>query len=226
MLPLCPQPPAGNGTFPPGGVDTLNGTTGEIILSLITPPVTETLFVWGDMRILRSDPDSLRHIDTEIFSMELTGMSPTLGPIRVRAGSDFGLPPSLGGIQPVGLNDFLALSFFDIHFEITPLTGTEEKGGRKRKESPFILHQTTPNPFTTKATIRFGLKESGWVSLKVYNLRGKRVKTLFEGNRNAGLHKGVWDLKDEAGSEVSSGVYFYRLTANGASETRKLILIR
>ena len=216
ILPRCPQPPAGNGTFPSGGVDTLNGTTGVIILSLISPPLTESLSVVGDMRILRSDPDPMdRHIDTEIVSMELTGTSPSLGAMKVRAGSDYGLPPSLGSISPAGANDFPAFSTFSVIFELTPLTGAEEIEKEFLKVKDFILHQAIPNPLTDNATIRFGLKESGWVSLKVYNLRGERVKTLIDDHRNAGLHKGIWDLKDEQGKEVSSGVYIYRLAALG-----------
>ena len=226
-LPPCSLgTPCPGDSFPLGGVDTLQGTMGQIILSLITPPVTESLFVMGDMRIMRSDPDSLRYIDTEIISMELNGMSPTLGPISVRAGSDFGLQPSLGIIQAAGFTDYPAFSTFDVIFEITPQTGVEEKEESRRSESPFILHQATPNPLTTRATIRFGLKEPGNVSLKVYNLRGERVRTLMEGYHKAGLHKGVWDLKDEERREVSSGVYFYRLTFQGVSETRKIVLVR
>jgi hypothetical protein len=225
-LPPCPQPPAGIGTFPPAGVDTIIGTTGNIIFSLITPPVMETLIVGGDMRILRSDPDPVtRQIDTEILSMQLTGSSPSIGPISVKAGSDFGLPPSLGTINPIG-NDYPAFSSFAVNFEITPLTGVEEKKEGTRAKSYIVLHETTPNPLTTQATIRFGLIESGWVSLKVYNLRGERVRTLIDDYRTAGLHKGVWDLKDEVGRDVSSGVYFYRLTALSGSATQKMILIR
>lgn len=227
ILPECPDTLSGSGTFPPGGVDTIIGTTGEIILNLITPPVTETLTVGGDMRILRSDPyGNPDTIDTEILSMELVGTSPSLGPIRVRAGSDFGLNPSLGNIISFGGSDFPAYSTFDILFEITPLTGVEEQEERKVKVKPFILHEITPNPLTHVATIRFGLLEPGWVSLKVYNLLGERVKTLVEGNLNAGLHRGIWDLSDEIGKEVSSGVYFYQLTKEGISETKRLVLIR
>jgi hypothetical protein len=225
ILPQCPQPPSGGGVFPPGGVDTLNGTTGEIFLSLFNPPVSETLNVRGDMRILRSDPDTSRHIDTEIISMELTGTSSALGPIRFIAGLDFGLAPSLGGISPIGITDYPALSTFNVIFEIMPLTGAEENEKESVKVKDIILHQAIPNPLTDKATIRFGLIESGWVNLNVYNLRGERVRILIDDYRNAGLHKGIWDLKDEEGKEVSSGIYFYRLTAHGGSETRKLILL-
>jgi hypothetical protein len=225
-LPPCPQPPSGIGTFPQAGVDTIIGTTGNIILTLITPPVTETLTVGGDMRILRSDPDPItRQIDTEILSMDLTGSSPTMGPISVKAGSDFGLPPSLGAITPIG-NDYPAFSSFRVNFEITPLTGVEEKKESTRAKSSIVLHETTPNPLITQATIRFGLIEPGWVSLKVYNLRGEKVRTLIDDYRNAGLHKGIWDLMDEEGNEVSSGIYFYRLTTVSDSATRKMILIR
>jgi hypothetical protein len=229
-LPPCSLgTPCPGDSFPLGGVDTLQGTMGQIFLSLITPPINETLFVMGDMQIMRSDPDSIvRIIDTEIISMDLRGISPSLGPISITAGTDFGLPASLGDIVPMAGTDYPAFSSFDINFMIsdTITTGIEERGKKPLKERSYFLHQTTPNPLTTQATIRFGLKVPGWVNLKVYNLRGERVKTLIEGHLNPGLHKRIWDLKDQEGKEVSSGVYFYRLTALGESETRKMVLIR
>jgi hypothetical protein len=239
-IPPCSTDPCFSGqTFPPAGVDILIGTTGDIIIDLITPPVTDTLTVCGaPMSIMRSDPDPItRHIDTEIVALELCGESPTLGRVRVQVGSVFGLPPSIGGIDPLGGSDFPADAFFNISFKIIPdstaicptcqaTVGVEERKEEPLKRNLFILHQAAPNPLTTLATIRFGLSESGWVSLKVYNLRGERVRTLIEDYRTAGLHKEVWDLKDEEGKEVSSGVYFYRLTALGGSETRKMILLR
>jgi hypothetical protein len=221
--------PCPGDSFPLGGVDTLQGTMGQIFFSLTTPPLTETLFVLGDMQIMRSDPDpTFRTIDTEIISMDLRGFSPSLGPISVTAGTDFGLPPSLGDIVPMAGTDYPAFSSFNINFMISDTTtvGIEERGKKLLRERPFFLHQAFPNPLTTLATIRFGLKTPGRVSLNVYNLRGERVKTLIDDHLNAGLHKGIWDLKDQEGKEVSSGVYFYRLTAHGGSETRKIILIR
>lgn len=63
-------------------------------------------------------------------------------------------------------------------------------------------------------------------SLKIYNVRGQLVKTLFEGNLPAGKYELIWDGKDESGVEVSSGVYLYRLKTGQGIVTRKMILLK
>jgi hypothetical protein len=83
------------------------------------------------------------------------------------------------------------------------------------------LHQNYPNPFNASTTISFSLAEHGNVSLKVYDLGGHLVASLVNGQMRPGEHVMSWDA-----SEVSSGVYFYRLTAGDYSEAKRMMLVK
>jgi hypothetical protein len=88
------------------------------------------------------------------------------------------------------------------------------------------LAQNYPNPFNPQTTIAFSIKDRGPVTVKVYNVAGELVRTLVNENRVAGSYTLVWDGRSEAGSAVASGVYFYKLVANGFSQTRKMVLLK
>ena len=90
----------------------------------------------------------------------------------------------------------------------------------------FSLGQNFPNPFNSGSAFRFALARSADVELAVYNLAGQKVATLVQGHREAGSHSLRWDGQDDAGRELASGVYLYRLRADRRSETRKLLLLR
>jgi hypothetical protein len=84
-----------------------------------------------------------------------------------------------------------------------------------------------PNPFNPITMIRYALPEASVTSLKVYDVAGRLVRTLFEGVKvPAGVYEVEWDGTDAGGSRVSSGVYFYRLTAGTESLTRKAVLLK
>ncbi len=85
----------------------------------------------------------------------------------------------------------------------------------------FALGQNYPNPFNPSTTIDFTLPETGMASLKVYGLNGAHVATIAEGTMDRGAHSVSFDA-----SNLSSGVYFYTLEANGVSETRKMVLMK
>lgn len=90
----------------------------------------------------------------------------------------------------------------------------------------FSLSQNTPNPFNPTTTIRYELPEPGQVVLKVYNLLGQEVRTLVDTYQEAGFHTVIWDGRNEAGRSISSGVYFYRLTAGQFSGTKKMLMVK
>ena len=71
-----------------------------------------------------------------------------------------------------------------------------------------------PNPFHTKTNIEYSIKEKSHVLLDIYNLQGKKVSTLVEGNKQTGLYKTVWEGDGLNGSEVSTGVYYLVLTTS------------
>jgi hypothetical protein len=88
------------------------------------------------------------------------------------------------------------------------------------------LAQNYPNPFNPQTTIAFAIKDRGAVSVKVYNVAGQLVRTLVNEDRTAGAHTVVWDGRNDSGSPVSSGVYFYKLVASDFSQTKKMVLLK
>ncbi len=83
-----------------------------------------------------------------------------------------------------------------------------------------------PNPFAARTVIDFSLPSSGEVRVDVYDVAGRRVRTLLRSERGAGTHQVAWDGRDDAGSRMAAGVYLYRLEAEGVSETRRVTLLR
>jgi hypothetical protein len=92
--------------------------------------------------------------------------------------------------------------------------------------SAFKLSQNFPNPFNPSTTIKFDMKEKGPVTLKVYDVAGRLVRTLEDGVRDAGAYSILWDGRNNIGSEVASGIYFYKMETNGFIETRKMVMLR
>lgn len=92
--------------------------------------------------------------------------------------------------------------------------------------SEITLEQNYPNPFNPTTAIQFSLPVRSEVSLSIYNLLGQEVKTLHTGELPAGTHTRIWDGTNEANSGVASGIYFYRLTYDDQSTTKKMTLVR
>lgn len=90
----------------------------------------------------------------------------------------------------------------------------------------FELGQNYPNPFNPFTNISYTLPARQDVSLKIYNAAGQLVRTLIDGTEEAGAHRTIWDGRNDNGSQVGSGVFFYQLKANDASQTRKMILLK
>ncbi len=91
---------------------------------------------------------------------------------------------------------------------------------------PNALYANYPNPFNPTTTIRFDLNEAGDVSLAVYNIRGQIVRTLVQGTRPSGHNTVEWDGLDDHGRAVASGVYVYRIEADGFVGSRKMVLLK
>lgn len=89
-----------------------------------------------------------------------------------------------------------------------------------------ILNQARPNPFTSNTSISFVLPNASQVSLKVYNILGQEIASLYDGNQSAGAHEISWNGLDNSGRKVSNGVYLYRLTAGNQSLTKKMVKIK
>ncbi len=92
--------------------------------------------------------------------------------------------------------------------------------------APFALLGNHPNPFNPSTTISFTLPQPGKATLTVYDVTGRKVRTLISGNLPAGAHSAVWDGKDERGKTVSSGMYLSRLESGKVSHTVKMLLMK
>jgi len=90
---------------------------------------------------------------------------------------------------------------------------------------PFLL-QNWPNPFNTETTIYFSLDKAQEVTIDIFDLKGRFVKTLFDSTNTSGNYSIIWNGTDKWGNKVSSGVYIYKMTAGKSSITRKMILIK
>ncbi|MFH0989236.1 MAG: carboxypeptidase regulatory-like domain-containing protein [bacterium] len=90
----------------------------------------------------------------------------------------------------------------------------------------YILEQNYPNPFNPSTQILFSLPESQVASVVVYNLIGQKVATLLDGYLTAGTHAVVWNGRDSRGKSLSSGIYFYQLTAGSYTSVKKMALMK
>jgi xylan 1,4-beta-xylosidase len=91
----------------------------------------------------------------------------------------------------------------------------------KNLPSEFRLSQSYPNPFNSTTRINYSVPKNSYITLKVYNLLGEEVTTLFEGFKQLGNYTAMFDA-----SGLSSGMYFYRMTAENFTDTKKTILLK
>lgn len=106
-------------------------------------------------------------------------------------------------------------------------------GGRARVESErmlapqaLVLRPNAPNPFNPSTQIAYQIPEAGQVNLTVYNILGQQIRVLMQDHQAPGRYRVTWDGRDAFGRDVSSGVYFYRLTHPGGVLTRRMLLMK
>ena len=144
-------------------------------------------------------------------------------------------------LAPLGFYDYIAYcgdypstaidsSFFQVEVIAGASSGGEDLGwvltgsfseGEIDLPSEFALMSNYPNPFNATTMISYQLPSAGEVKLEIYNLLGSRVATLVNGEQEAGYRSVTWDASD-----VSSGVYFYKLTAGDYTDTKRMILVK
>lgn len=90
----------------------------------------------------------------------------------------------------------------------------------------FALRQNFPNPFNPSTVLEYSLPSRSEVELAVYNLLGRKVRTLVSGTQSAGVHRVTWDGRDNGGNDVATGVYLYRISCEDFEDARKMVLIR
>jgi hypothetical protein len=112
-----------------------------------------------------------------------------------------------------------------LDFEVeVPINGTA--AGREMIPDAYALEQNYPNPFNAGTVISFALPQASRVRVSVFNVLGQTVKVLADEDMGPGMQRVSWDGRDENGTAAASGVYFYRITANHFTDTRKMTLLK
>jgi hypothetical protein len=104
--------------------------------------------------------------------------------------------------------------------QLYPVTGVKDIN---LKERSFNLEQNFPNPFNPSTKIGYQLKEAGDVTIKIYDIFGRELATLFKGNQTAGRHEINFINYDE---KLASGTYIYRMVFKDYSESKKFIILK
>lgn len=85
----------------------------------------------------------------------------------------------------------------------------------------FALQQNYPNPFNAKTVIEYSIPHKAKVKIEIYDILGRRIAKIFEGERDAGTYREIWDA-----AEVPSGIYFYKLTVNDYSQIKRMAILK
>ena len=119
----------------------------------------------------------------------------------------------------------VSVDFSGNRSEFSAPVGVSDAGpARPRK---FDLYPNFPNPFNPLTKIAFELAQSTETTIRVFDISGKVVDTLINGNLlDAGEHSVTWSGRDSEGREVAAGVYFYNLEAGSFTKTRRMVLLK
>ena len=90
----------------------------------------------------------------------------------------------------------------------------------------FTLHQNYPNPFNPTTQIRYDLPENGFISINIYDVMGRKIKSLINMKQDAGYRSINWNAANDMGQPVSAGMYIYTIQAGGFRQTRKMVLLK
>jgi flagellar hook assembly protein FlgD len=88
------------------------------------------------------------------------------------------------------------------------------------------VFQNFPNPFNPITTLRYDLPEQGFVTITIYDMLGREIRTLVNATQYAGFKSVIWDATNNQGVPVSAGVYLYKIQAGEFVQTRKMVLLK
>ena len=139
---------------------------------------------------------------------------------------------SLGLLQPGDSRDIIVDILHVIIDAEGPLNSEKIRErtikARESQNLPLTLQlfQNYPNPFNSQTRIKFSIPENSKVELNIYDIRGRFVRAVFNGDLKKGFHEKIWDSRNNSGNLVSTGVYFYQLKYEGENIIKKMYLIK
>lgn len=187
---------------------------GHVFLNFI-PPYYQPGFPFSKDAVVYAMQDTIFRgfaISDSLQKYTLTGLSPGTYNLTVdRIGYT-----SATKTVTLGTSNLDTINFY---LDTVSLIGIQKIGSIVPRE--FILFQNYPNPFNPRTIINYQLPKSNFVKLSVYDILGKEVAVLVNENQAAGTYRIEWDAV-----KYSSGVYFYRLSTETYSETKRMVLIK
>jgi hypothetical protein len=132
---------------------------------------------------------------------------------------------TLGQPTPIGLASTAGRRLF-AGFWMTSPNPASIPGETPAATFENCLYGNAPNPFVQNTGIWYGLKQEASVKLTVFNVLGQSLRTLVDQKEGPGRHMIVWDGKNDLGSRVTPGVYWYRLRAGSYTSVKKTIVVR
>jgi hypothetical protein len=154
-----------------------------------------------------------------------------LGSTQVTTGPDGNVDFVLTTAAPFADGEYIASTATDAlgstsEFSECLLVSVATAVGAERVVRP-ALYAAAPNPFNPSTVIRYDVPGPRvYVRIVVYDVTGRRVATLVDGQQSAGEKRVSWNGRNDRGAEVATGVYFYRMTAGEFSSTRKMVLLK
>jgi len=131
------------------------------------------------------------------------------------------------GTVGLGCEDGMTVEFDNILVAWVVATEVSSRdAGADGERAGEVLARVSPNPFRNSTRISFSLPRRSEVCLSIYDIAGRLVRTVTKGSLPAGHHDYRWDGRDETGSPVSSGVYFWLVDSDAGKTTRKILLTR
>jgi len=221
------------------GATTLIGSTGDYFVGLAYDSTDSTL--WAATGENAVDPDAIHKINPRTgvaTKVGTTGLGGTTADIIFdHEGNLFGIK---GGAQSTGVLISInktsgegtgvgSIGFRDVSgLTIAPgeIQTIVDQLAAINVPEVFALYQNFPNPFNPVTSIKYSLKESAKVTLKIYNVLGHLVKTLVNEKQTAGVKKVVWNGTNENGTQVANGVYIYKIEANDFVQSRKMLFLK
>ena len=168
----------------------------------------------AEYEVAISEFDSNTDLMNTVFTSSLSGYAKLLGT------GDF----DNDGVMDIALKYYIGSNGISVminQFELTPIADED-----KIEISETSLIGNYPNPFNPETKINYSMAKAGNAELTIYNIKGQRVKTLINDHIEAGDHSIVWNGKDDKGTDVSSGVYFYRLKTADGVQSKKMLLLK
>jgi hypothetical protein len=218
--------------------DLLPGSSGEVkIIADLEVPAAGAQFeisydpeqVSFQVPVLagRADHFLMEYRDNKNGSLKVLLYNMSNNPIPVGEGNIISIPATLSSYVEEKANiELKQVVLADQKAALIPVGG-----GEHSVPVAFELNQNYPNPFNPSTTIKFTLPsqhEGGALNttLRIYNVLGELVRTLVDEPMAPGTHDVMWDGKDESGSQVASGIYFYRLRSGDFQDTKKMVMMK